>query len=143
MLSCARTLIGARIGAVTRASSLYRSPAWPDPTDPPFVNAVLVIRTSLSPAVTMNRLLDIETVFGRRRRAPNAPRTLDLDLIAWADLRISSRQLTLPHPRAAARNFVMQPFAEIAPAFRLPGDGVSVQTRACRTAPLRRLRRWW
>lgn len=93
--------------------------------------------------MTMRELLSIEIMFGRRRRAPNAPRTLDLDLIAWRDVRRSDRALTLPHPRALTRDFVMQPLAEIAPAFRLPGDALPARMRAMQHPPLARCRKWW
>ena len=60
-------------------SSYYESQAWPDPNDPPFVNAVALVETFLSPRELMTVLHEVETIFGRKRSAKNAPRSLDLD----------------------------------------------------------------
>jgi 2-amino-4-hydroxy-6-hydroxymethyldihydropteridine diphosphokinase len=68
----------------------------------------------------MKSLLTIEDVFGRHRGAANQPRTLDLDLIAYGRLIRNAPGLTLPHPRAHLRRFVMGPLAEIAPEWRHP-----------------------
>lgn len=98
---------------VVRRSGWWRSAAWPDPADPPFVNGVAIVETALSPAGTLEALHAIEARFGRRRHEQNAPRTLDLDLIAFG--RERSEAPALPHPRAHERAFVMRPLAEIAP----------------------------
>ncbi len=113
---------GANIEAV---SSYYVTPAWPDPRDPSFVNAVVRIRTDLSPSVLMALLHRTETDFGRVRSTPNAPRTLDLDLIDY-DARVEAGPPLLPHPRLAARAFVLIPLAELAPTWRHPVSGRSV-----------------
>lgn len=110
---------------ITRHSSFYESPAWPDPADPPFVNAVAAVRTGLQPVELLALLHGVETEFGRMRSAPNAPRTLDLDLIDF-DGRIMTGALTLPHPRAVTRAFVLVPLAEIAPDWRHPATGQPV-----------------
>ena len=101
-------------------SSWWRSQAWPDPTDPPFLNGVVLVRTELEPHALMAALGRIEDAFGRRRLTANAPRTLDLDLIAYGRLSGDLDGLILPHPRAAERLFVMGPLAEIAPEWRHP-----------------------
>ncbi len=113
-------------------SSLYRSPAWPDPSDPPFVNGVMKLSTALAPQALMAGLLAIEAGFGRDRRAQckNAPRSLDLDLLAMGDLVIkgqNAEELTLPHPRLAERSFVLVPLAEIAPDWRHPQTGAGIE----------------
>ena len=104
-------------------SSWWRSDAWPDPTDPPFLNGVVIVRTAHGPHALMAALGRIEEAFGRRRGQPNAPRTLDLDLIAYGRLSGDLDGLILPHPRAAERKFVMGPLAEIAPAWEHPNGG--------------------
>lgn len=104
-------------------SSWWRSDAWPDPSDPPFLNGVVVVRTAHDPHALMAALGRIEEAFGRRREARNAPRTLDLDLIAYGRLSGDLSGLILPHPRAAERRFVMGPLAEIAPDWRHPAGG--------------------
>ncbi len=108
---------------VARRSSDWRSSAWPDPTLPEYVNAVALVETALAPRALLAALLRLETAFGRRRGEPNAPRTLDLDLIAFGRLVIDEAGLTLPHPRAHHRRFVMGPLAEIAPGWVHPVSG--------------------
>jgi 2-amino-4-hydroxy-6-hydroxymethyldihydropteridine diphosphokinase len=108
-----------------RRSSWWRSAAWPDPTAPAYLNGVAVVETGLGPRQTLAALRRIETAFGRKRSVPNAPRTLDLDLVAHGRRLWRDRQLVLPHPRAADRRFVMGPLAEIAPGWRHPVSGRS------------------
>jgi len=100
---------------VVARSSWWSSQAWPDPTDPPFLNGVVIVRTDHDPHALMAALGRIEDAFGRRRAVRNAPRTLDLDIIAYGRLTGDLAGLILPHPRAAERRFVMGPLAEIAP----------------------------
>ncbi len=101
-------------------SSWWSSKAWPDPTDPPFLNGVVIVKTEHDPGALMAKLSRMEDVFDRRRSVRNAPRTLDLDLIAYGRLSGDLDGLILPHPRAAERLFVMGPLAEIAPTWRHP-----------------------
>ena len=104
---------------IRRTSSFYRTPAWPDPADPDFVNAVASAETILSSRGLMDLLHKTETAFGRTRSARNAPRTLDLDLLDFDRLaRVGPPEL--PHPRMASRAFVLVPLAEIAPHWRHP-----------------------
>lgn len=100
-------------------SPFYRSPAWPDRRDPAFVNAVASIATDLSPQELMARLHETETLLGRMRSARNAPRTLDLDLLDYRGL-VAAGPPTLPHPRAASRNFVLIPLRDVAPDWTHP-----------------------
>lgn len=115
---------------VLRRSSWWRSAAWPDPNDPPFVNGVVIVRTALDPHALMATLGRIEDAMGRERRGLNAPRTLDLDLIAYGRLSGDLDGLILPHPRAAERLFVMGPLAEIAPEWRHPVNGLAADELA-------------
>ncbi|HYJ36036.1 MAG TPA: 2-amino-4-hydroxy-6-hydroxymethyldihydropteridine diphosphokinase [Rhizomicrobium sp.] len=110
---------------IRSVSSFYESPAWPDPADPKFVNAVAVVETALQPVELLALLHGIETAYGRLRSTENAPRILDLDLLDY-DGRLISDGVTLPHPRLAQRAFVLVPLAEIAPAWRHPVTGQSV-----------------
>ena len=110
---------------IVARSSWWASQAWPDPSDPPFLNGVAVVRTAHDPHALMAALGRIEEAFARRRSAANAPRTLDLDLIAYGREQGDCAGLILPHPRAADRLFVMGPLAEIAPEWRHPQSGVT------------------
>jgi len=108
---------------VVARSSWWSSQAWPDPTDPSFLNGVVIVRTAHDPHALMAALGRIEEAFGRRRTTQNAPRTLDLDLIAYGREQGDCDGLILPHPRAAERLFVMGPLAEIAPGWVHPAGG--------------------
>jgi 2-amino-4-hydroxy-6-hydroxymethyldihydropteridine diphosphokinase len=104
-------------------SSLYSNPAVGYADQPDFVNAVAKIETALAPRVLLDHLLSIERRFGRTREFPNAPRTLDLDLVVYAGLMLDEPGLTVPHPRMHERAFVVVPLAEIAPELVVPGHG--------------------
>ncbi len=107
---------------VVKRSRLWRAAAWPDPADPPFLNAVARVETALTPAGALAALHALEREAGRAPSARNAPRPLDLDLIAWGR-RVERGPPALPHPRAADRRFVMGPLAQIAPGWRHPVTG--------------------
>jgi 2-amino-4-hydroxy-6-hydroxymethyldihydropteridine diphosphokinase len=105
---------------IALVSQFYRTPAWPDPADPPFVNAVARAATALPPAALLARLHEIERLFGRVRAVPrNAPRSLDLDLLDYDGL-IQDGPPLLPHPRLAERGFVLVPLNDVAPDWRHP-----------------------
>ena len=100
-----------------------------------YLNGVAIVETALAPEALMARLLAVEATFGRRRAPgdpPYAPRTLDLDLIAYGRLRLCRPGLVLPHPRAHERAFVMAPLAEIAPGWRHPATGETAAVIAAR-----------
>lgn len=103
-------------------SSLYRT-APIGASGPDYVNAVAAADTALGPLELLHALQAIETRFGRERPYPNAPRTLDLDLLMHGDACLATPELTLPHPRLHLRAFVLQPLAEVAPALSIPGLG--------------------
>jgi 2-amino-4-hydroxy-6-hydroxymethyldihydropteridine diphosphokinase len=109
--------------AIIARSSWWTSAAWPDATQPSFVNGVAFFETRLPPRSLMAFLIGLEAAFGRTRGEANAPRTLDLDLIAYGRRATSAPGLTLPHPRAQERRFVMGPLAQIAPDWRHPVSG--------------------
>ena len=110
-----KTLAGRGL-KITKISRLWRSRAWPNPQDPDYINAIIVAESSLSPADLLASLHEVEREAGRVRDGlKNAPRVLDLDLIAYGDRVIDEPGLVLPHPRAADRGFVMGPLAEVRP----------------------------
>jgi 2-amino-4-hydroxy-6-hydroxymethyldihydropteridine diphosphokinase len=108
---------------IVRRSGWWRSAAWPDPNQPAYLNAVTIVETTLPPREVLAQILALEAEFGRNRGAANAPRTLDIDLIAYGRQVIDAPGLALPHPRAAERRFVMGPLAEIAPDWAHPTLG--------------------
>lgn len=107
------------------ASACYISRPVGPADQPDFVNAVAMVATRLSPLALLDQLQALEQHHGRVRRRHWGPRTLDLDLLLFADYRLTWPRLTLPHPELAHRAFVLLPLADVAPELRLP-DGRSV-----------------
>lgn len=110
---------------VTGVSPVYET----DPVDCPpeaktYLNAVVLVDTTLAASRLMDRALAIEDAFERERsEVPNAPRTLDVDLIVVGDRRSDEASLRLPHPRAHRRAFVLQPWLDVDPGAEFPGLG--------------------
>jgi 2-amino-4-hydroxy-6-hydroxymethyldihydropteridine diphosphokinase len=129
--ACPRTTLEAAIaglaglpGLCLRARSrLWDSAAWPDPAGPRYANAVALLEGEVEPALLLAELHRLEDQEGRVRGVRNAPRPLDLDLLAVGDLVREAPDPVLPHPRLAERAFVLGPLAEIAPAWRHPVSG--------------------
>ncbi len=103
-----------------RASSIYRSSPI-NAAGPDYLNMVVAVETELDAPGLLAGLHRIEQQFGRQRPFPNAPRTLDLDLLLFGNERHDSVTMTVPHPRMHERAFVLEPLAEIAPDITLPG----------------------
>lgn len=103
-------------------SSLFRT-APLDAGGDDYVNAVVRLTTSLAPTAMLSALQALEQSFGRERPYPNAPRTLDLDLLLYGRLRISEPGLEVPHPRMTRRAFVLIPLLQIDPFIDIPGGG--------------------
>lgn len=122
--------------AVVKVSRPWRTPAWPDPCDPPFVNGAAEIRTELDPRALLAVLHGIEADGGRTRGRRNAPRTIDLDLIDYHGLIQPGGEgrPVLPHPRAHERAFVLLPLREVAPYWKHPASGASIQTLIAATS---------
>ena len=104
---------------------------------PRYLNGVVVGDTDLSARALLDRLLEIEREDGRRRPAPGAARTLDLDLILYGHERLAAPGLVVPHPRFRERLFVLEPLAELAPDWVDPvsGEAVSVLLRRASQRP--------
>lgn len=125
--------IEARLGP-GKLSALYETrpllhPDAPTPGQGPFLNAAACVETSIEPVPLLAALLDIESEAGRKRSGlqhPWQPRVLDLDLLAYESLVIVGDGLVLPHPRMHQRDFVLLPLRDVAPGWRHPVTGASV-----------------
>lgn len=111
-----------RVDAVS--SFLETKPVGVTDEQPNYLNAVIIGDSNLKPLDLMRSLLAIETKLGRVRTFVNAARTIDIDLIEYGGYFMSSKELTLPHPRAHERRFVLEPWLEIDPDGLLAGRGL-------------------
>ncbi|GAA5082811.1 2-amino-4-hydroxy-6-hydroxymethyldihydropteridine diphosphokinase [Thermocatellispora tengchongensis] len=126
-------------------SPVYETEPVGGPEQGPYLNAVVIAETALEPHALLERALNVEDAFGRERGERWGPRTLDVDLIAVGDLVVDDEELTLPHPRAHERAFVLVPWADADPEAELPGRGrvrdllAGVADQKVRRCPERRL----
>jgi 2-amino-4-hydroxy-6-hydroxymethyldihydropteridine diphosphokinase len=113
---------GVRIKAV---SPVYETQPWGVPADsqPSYFNAVVVLKTTLPPSSLLERAHAVEEAFNRVRDERWGPRTLDVDIVAYAEVVSDDPVLTLPHPRAHERAFVLAPWHDVEPEAQLPGRG--------------------
>jgi 2-amino-4-hydroxy-6-hydroxymethyldihydropteridine diphosphokinase len=100
---------------VLARSSLFRTTPVGYADQPDFINACVLVETSLAPRALLDQLLALEKRHGRVREIPNGPRTLDLDIVVYGDERIDVPGLTVPHPRAKERAFVTDPLRQVWP----------------------------
>jgi 2-amino-4-hydroxy-6-hydroxymethyldihydropteridine diphosphokinase len=105
------------------ASPVYETEPVGGPEQPEFLNAVLVVDTTLSADLLLVRAKATEDAFARTRGVVWGPRTLDVDVIAVGEERRAAAELTLPHPRAHERAFVLAPWHDVDPDAELPGKG--------------------
>ena len=112
---------------VETQSSLYESEPVGNTDQNWFVNAVVAIKTSLSPEALLESILKIEKNLGRERREKWGPRIIDLDLLVYEDRVSNANDLTLPHPEMSNRRFVLLPFSEIAGDYLHPVENKSIQ----------------
>ncbi|WP_333748240.1 2-amino-4-hydroxy-6-hydroxymethyldihydropteridine diphosphokinase [Streptomyces sp. IBSBF 2394] len=113
---------GVRVKGV---SPVYETEPWgvaPD-SQPSYFNAVLIVKTTLPPSSLLERAHAVEEAFHRVRDEHWGPRTLDVDIVAYAEVVSDDPQLTLPHPRAHERAFVLAPWLDVDPEAALPGQG--------------------
>ncbi len=121
--------IGERAGLVTRSSSVYETEPWGTDDKLPFLNTVICINTTLEPASLLSTLLDIESDLGRIRGVHrNEPRTIDIDILLYADEVINKDNLIIPHERMHLRRFVLIPMVELEPELRHPLFGKTMKT---------------
>ncbi|MFV8782372.1 2-amino-4-hydroxy-6-hydroxymethyldihydropteridine diphosphokinase [Microbulbifer sp. SA54] len=117
---------------LVNCSSFYSSAPIGPGEQPDYVNAVAELDTQLEPLALLDGLQAIEQQHGRERSVRWGARTLDLDILLFGSETIDSPRLTVPHPRMAERNFVLEPLAELAPALELPdGNKLAVLLQGC------------
>jgi 2-amino-4-hydroxy-6-hydroxymethyldihydropteridine diphosphokinase len=124
----------ARIGAISQISPCFETEPVGFPDQPWFLNQAIELETRLSPRRLLKYCQRIEASCGRSRTFPNAPRTLDIDILLYGDLLINSPDLVIPHPRLVDRRFVLEPLARIASHVMHPALGKSIGSllEACR-----------
>ena len=119
MLRRAITLIEERVGAVQRVSSFIETEPWGFKSEHPFLNAAVMVLTTLSPIECLDRTQQIERELGRKKKSKGGKyhdRPIDIDLLLYGDQIISTPRLTIPHPHMFERDFVMIPLREILPS---------------------------
>ncbi len=125
----------------TARSSDYETPPWGMEHQPPFVNLCLAIKTALTPYKLLERTQGVEGELGRDRPAEErwGPRTCDIDILAYDDVKMNDRNLTLPHPLMFERAFVLVPLAEIAGDKVIAGKRVKDWVHEVDAAGIRKL----
>jgi 2-amino-4-hydroxy-6-hydroxymethyldihydropteridine diphosphokinase len=126
---------------VMARSSDYQTPPWGVENQAPFVNLCVAVETALPPHELLNRVHEVERALGRDRSAEThwGPRTCDIDILAYDDVRLNEPDLTIPHPRMFERGFVLMPLAEIAPDALIGGRRVADALKMADTKGIVRL----
>jgi 2-amino-4-hydroxy-6-hydroxymethyldihydropteridine diphosphokinase len=132
-LDAAVVMLIASPGIQLLARSTWHASAPLGPPQPDYLNGCAVLTTSLAPEALLEQLLAIERHFGRVRGERWGPRTLDLDLIFYGQLRLQSPRLEIPHPHLRERAFVLGPLTEIAPRWLDPVSGCTVAELAAQS----------
>lgn len=114
------------------ASAVYETAPIGPPPQGPYLNAVLRLRTSLTPRSLLERQLEIEARAGRERGERDAARTLDVDLLLFGSRVVDEPDLVIPHPRLSERAFVLEPLCDLAPRLRHPTLGATIEELARR-----------
>jgi 2-amino-4-hydroxy-6-hydroxymethyldihydropteridine diphosphokinase len=113
---------------VIRVSSFFETEPVGFLDQPWFLNVVIELDTGLTPHQLLEICREIEASCGRIRSFPNAPRTLDLDILLYGNIVLNEDRLVIPHPRMTERRFVLEPLAQIAPALVHPVSGETIQS---------------
>lgn len=115
-LRAAVRMIETRVGSVTAKSDIFETPPWGDEDQPAFLNACMIVETTLDPRSLLAALKGIEREIGRRPSRRWGPRAIDIDILTFGDIEISLPDLTIPHKDMHERAFVLVPLAQIAPS---------------------------
>ena len=116
----ARREIELRVGAIAAASGIYQTAPWGMRDQPDYLNQALKIRTFLDPESVLDRIQAIEKWMGRTKEVKWGARVIDIDILFYDDLVLTSRRLSIPHPHIADRRFVLVPLREIAAGWLHP-----------------------
>jgi 2-amino-4-hydroxy-6-hydroxymethyldihydropteridine diphosphokinase len=119
-LSIAWDYLQQSAGAMVKQSSVYKTAAWGKTDQPDFYNQAVMLDTALSPHELLDTALRIENIMGRKREEKWASRIIDIDILFYGEMVVTTPQLAIPHPGIAHRRFVLQPMAEIAGEFIHP-----------------------
>jgi 2-amino-4-hydroxy-6-hydroxymethyldihydropteridine diphosphokinase len=111
------------LAASDARDSVALTPSGPDVDAPAYLNSVVAIETVLEPEQLLDAVNTIEADLGRVRGERWADRTIDIDMVVFGEVELNSARLTIPHPRAAERDFVLEPWLEIEPEAVIPGLG--------------------
>lgn len=106
-------LLKSSLVSISQTSAILRNPAFGYLDQDDFYNGIIVMRTSLSPKAFLKFLLHVEKIFGRKRSFKNAPRTLDLDIIFYGDIKYNDKHLKIPHPSWSERESVVFPLLNL------------------------------
>jgi 2-amino-4-hydroxy-6-hydroxymethyldihydropteridine diphosphokinase len=126
---------------ITSLSGLYQSQPVGYAAQPDFLNMVCLTQAGQTPKEVLHRVQEIEENLGRTRSLANAPRTIDIDILAYGNLVLDTSELVLPHPRLHQRAFVLVPLAEIAREWRHPVFGKTAAELLGAAGPLERIER--
>lgn len=134
-LAAAVEHLGASDLRIVRASAIYETEPRDVPDQPWFLNQVIEIETDLFPRQLLARTQKIERALGRKRGGvAKGPRVIDLDILLFGDVTVSTPQLEIPHPRMIDRRFVLEPLAELAPELRHPKTRATIREMLARVA---------
>jgi 2-amino-4-hydroxy-6-hydroxymethyldihydropteridine diphosphokinase len=114
LLQDARARIESDAGEILTTSSIYQTAAWGHTEQAPFLNQVIEIQTALDPLGLLDSLQKIEVALGRRRKEKWGPRSIDIDILFYGDVVMSTPALSIPHPGIPDRRFTLVPLSEIA-----------------------------
>jgi 2-amino-4-hydroxy-6-hydroxymethyldihydropteridine diphosphokinase len=110
---------------VLRVSRLYETPPWGPVAQGPYLNACAAVSTTLSPRALLDLCLAVERAGGRERLVRWGPRTLDIDVLTYGDVKLAEPDLVIPHPRMMERAFVLVPLIDVAPDLVVNGEPVA------------------
>jgi 2-amino-4-hydroxy-6-hydroxymethyldihydropteridine diphosphokinase len=117
---------------IKKMSSVYESLPEGFTEEPLFLNMVIEVETELSPFELLKETQEIERILGRIEKGRRGPRTIDIDIIFYDDVKINSRELKIPHPRAFERDFVLKPLLEINPNLKAPSSQIPKEKHGLR-----------